>query len=84
LKESAMTYIHRAALDMIDGDLKRGYPYSSAVLNAACHWNIPSADLRTAHEKRAHRAEMANRASIAFLMLAVFASPVLFYFAAKV
>jgi hypothetical protein len=79
-----MIYIHRAALDQIDRELQKGFPYSSAILNAAIHWNIPSADLRTAHEKRAHRAEMAHRASIAFLMFAVFASPVLFYFAAKV
>ena len=79
-----MNYIHRAALDQIDNDLKKGYPYNSAILNAAVHWNIYSADLRTAHEKRAHRAEIMHRASIGFLMLAVFASPVLFYFAAKV
>ena len=79
-----MPYIHRAALEQIDNDLKKGYPYNSAILNAAGHWNIYSADLRAAHEKRAHRAEMMHRASIGFLMLAVFASPVLFYFAAKV
>jgi len=78
-----MTYIHRAALDMIDGDIKKGYPYASAILNAAIHWNIYSADLRAAHEKRAHRAEMLHRASIGFLMLAVFISPVLFHLFAR-
>ena len=78
-----MTYIHRAALEQIDTDLKKGYDYNSAILNAAIHWNIYSADLRTAHEKRAHRAEIMHRASIAFLMLAVFISPVLFHFAIK-
>jgi hypothetical protein len=83
LKEKTMIYIHRAALDQIDRELSRGFPYSSAVLNAAIHWNIPSIDLRAAHEKRAHRAEIMHRASIAFLMFAVFASPVLFHFAVK-
>jgi hypothetical protein len=78
-----MTYIHRAALEHIDNDLPKGYPYNSAILNAAVHWNIYSADLRTAHEKRAHRAEMVSRASIGALMLAVFISPVLFHFAVK-
>lgn len=78
-----MTYIHRAALEQINTDLKKGYPYASAILNAAIHWNINSADLRAAHEKQAHRAEMMHRASIGFLMLAVFASPVLFHFAIK-
>lgn len=78
-----MTYIHRAALDQIDRELQKGFPYSCAVLNAAIHWNIPSTDLRTAHEVRAHRADMMHRASIAFLMFSVFASPVLFYFAVK-
>jgi len=78
-----MNYIHRAALEQIDADLKKGYPYNSAILNAAIHWNIYSADLRAAHEKRAHRAEMVHRASIGFLMLAVFISPVLFHFAVK-
>ena len=78
-----MTYIHRAALEQIDSDLKKGYDYNSAILNAAVHWNIYSADLRTAHEKRAHRAEIMHRASIGFLMFAVFASPVLFHFAIK-
>ena len=78
-----MTYIHRAALDQIDRELSKGFPYSCAVLNAAIHWNIPSTDLRTAHEKRAHRADLMNRASIAFLMIAVLASPILFHFAAK-
>ena len=78
-----MPYIHRAALDQIDTDLKKGYPYNSAVLNAAVHWNIYSADLRAAHEKRAHRAEIMHRASIVFLMLAVLASPILFHFAIK-
>jgi hypothetical protein len=78
-----MTYIHRAALDQIDRELQKGFPYSCAVLNAAIHWNIPSTDLRAAHEARAHRAEILDRASIAFLMLAVLASPILFHFAAK-
>jgi hypothetical protein len=78
-----MNYIHRAALEQIDTDLKKGYPYASAILNAAIHWNIYSADLRAAHEKRARRAEMVQRASIGFLMFAVFASPVLFHFAVK-
>jgi hypothetical protein len=78
-----MNYIHRAALQQIDTDLKKGYPYTLAILNAACHWNISSIDLRAAHEKRAHRAEMVSRASIGALMLAVFASPVLFHFAIK-
>ena len=79
-----MIYIHRAALDMIDADLKKGYPLSHAVLNSAVHWNIPSSVLFTAYNRHQYRAEMAHRASIAFLMFAVFASPVLFYFAAKV
>lgn len=78
-----MTYIHRAALEQIDTDLKKGYSYSLSILNAACHWNISSIDLRAAHEKRAHRAEIMHRASIAFLMFAVFTSPVLFHFAVK-
>ena len=78
-----MTYIHRAALEQIDNDLKKGYPYNSAILNAAVHWNIYSADLRAAHEKKAHRAEMMHRASIGFLMLAVFISPVLFHLFAR-
>jgi hypothetical protein len=78
-----MTYIHRAALEQIDRELAKGFPYSCAILNAAIHWNIPSTDLRTAHEKRAHRAEMVHRASIAFLMFAVLVSPILFHFAAK-
>jgi hypothetical protein len=78
-----MPYIHRAALDQIDRELQKGFPYSCAVLNAAIHWNIPSTDLRTAHEARAHRADLMNRASIGFLMLAVLASPVLFHFAIK-
>ena len=78
-----MTYIHRAALEQIDRELSKGFPYSCAILNAAIHWNIPSTDLRTAHEKRAHRAEMVHRASIAFLMFAVLVSPILFHFAAK-
>jgi len=78
-----MTYIHRAALDQIDRELSKGFPYSCAILNTAIHWNIPSADLRAAHEARAHRADMMNRASIAFLMLAVLVSPVLFHFAIK-
>lgn len=78
-----MTYINKAALDQIDRELQKGFPYSSAVLNAAIFWNIPSTDLRTAHEKRAHRAEILDRASIAFLMFAVLASPILFYFAIK-
>jgi hypothetical protein len=78
-----MNYIHKAALQQIDTDLKKGYDYNSAILNAAVHWNIYSADLRAAHEKRAHRAEMMHRASIGFLMLAVFISPVLFHFAIK-
>lgn len=78
-----MTYIHRAALDQIDRELQKGFPYSSVVLNAAIHWNIPSADLRAAHEARTHRADLMHRASLGFLMLAVFASPVLFYFVAK-
>ena len=79
-----MTYIHRAALDMIDADLKKGYPLSHAVVNSAIHWSIPSSDLFTAYNRKQYRAEMTHRASIAFLMFAVFASPVLFYFAAKV
>jgi hypothetical protein len=78
-----MTYIHRAALEQIDRELAKGFPYSCAIINAAIHWNIPSTDLRTAHEKRAHRAEMVHRASIAFLMFAVLVSPILFHFAAK-
>ena len=78
-----MNYIHRAALDMIDADLKKGYPLSHAVLNSAVHWSIPSSDLFTAYNRHQYRAEMAHRASIAFLMFAVFASPVLFYFAIK-
>ena len=78
-----MTYIHRAALEQIDRDLEKGYTYNSAILNAAVHWNIYSADLRAAHEKRAHRAEIMHRASIGFLMLAVLISPVLFHFAIK-
>jgi hypothetical protein len=78
-----MNYIHRAALQQIDTDLKKGYPYTLAILNAACRWDISSIDLRAAHEKRAHRAEMVSRASIGALMLAVFASPVLFHFAVK-
>jgi hypothetical protein len=78
-----MTYIHRAAFEQIDRELQKGFPYSCAILNAAIHWNIPSTDLRAAHEKRAHRAEMMHRASIAFLMLAVLVSPILFHFAAK-
>lgn len=79
-----MTYIHKAALDMIDADLKKGYPLSHAVINSAIHWHIPSSDLFTAYNRHQYRAEMAHRASVAFLMFAVFASPVLFYFAAKV
>jgi hypothetical protein len=78
-----MTYIHRAALEQIDRELQKGFPYSCAILNAAIHWNIPSTDLRAAHEARAHRAEMVHRASIAFLMFAVLVSPILFHFAAK-
>jgi len=78
-----MTYIHRAALEQIDRELQKGFPYSCAILNAAIHWNIPSTDLRAAHEARAHRAEMMHRASIAFLMFAVLVSPILFHFAAK-
>ena len=78
-----MTYIHRAALDQIDRELSKGFPYSCAILNTATHWNIPSTDLRAAHEARAHRADMMNRASIGFLMLAVLVSPVLFHFAIK-
>ena len=78
-----MTYIHRAALDQIDRELQKGFPYSCAIINAAVHWNVSSTDLRTAHEKRAHRAEMVHRASIAFLMFAVLVSPILFHFAAK-
>jgi hypothetical protein len=78
-----MTYIHRAALEQIDNDLKKGYPYTLAILNAACRWDISSIDLRTAHEKRAHCAEIMHRASIGFLMLAVFISPVLFHFVVK-
>ena len=78
-----MTYIHRAALDQIDRELAKGFPYSCAVLNAAIHWSIPSTDLRTAHEKRANRADILDRASIAFLMIAVLASPVLFHFIAR-
>ena len=78
-----MTYIHRAALDQIDLELSKGFPYSCAVLNAAIHWNISSTDLSAAHEARAHRADMMHRASIAFLMLAVLVSPILFHFAAK-
>ena len=78
-----MPYIHRAALDQIDRELAKGFPYSCAILNAAIHWNTPSTDLRAAHEARAHRADLMNRASIAFLMLAVLASPILFHFAIK-
>ena len=78
-----MTYIHRAALEQIDRELAKGFPYSCTILNAAIHWNIPSTDLRAAHEARAHRAEMMHRASIAFLMFAVLASPILFHFTAK-
>lgn len=78
-----MNYIHRAALEQIDNDLKKGYSYSLSILNAACHWNVSSIDLRAAHEKRAHRAEILHRASIGFLMFAVFISPVLFHFAVK-
>ena len=78
-----MTYIHKAALKQIDRDIADGFPYSLAVINAAVHWNISSFDLRAAHEKQAHRAEMMHRASIGFLMLAVLVSPVLFHFAAK-
>jgi hypothetical protein len=78
-----MIYIHRAALDQIDRELQKGFPYSSAVLNAAIFWNIPSIDLRAAHEARARRADMMHRASIAFLMFAVLASPILFHFAIK-
>lgn len=78
-----MPYIHRAALDQIDRELSKGFPYSCAVLNAAIHWNIPSTDLRAAHEARAHRADLMNRASIVFLMIAVLISPILFHFAAK-
>lgn len=78
-----MTYIHRAALEQVDTDLKKGYPYASAIINAAVHWDTNSADLRAAHEARAHRAEMMHRASIAFLMLAVFISPVLFHLFAR-
>jgi hypothetical protein len=78
-----MTYIHRAALDQIDRELSKGFPYSCAILNAAIHWNISSTDLRAAHEARAHRAEILHRASIAFLMLAVLVSPVLFHFIAR-
>jgi hypothetical protein len=44
---------------------------------------FPALTFATAHEKRAHRAEIMHRASIAFLMFAVFASPVLFHFAVK-
>ena len=78
-----MTYIHKAALDMIDADLKKGYPLSHAVVNSAIHWSIPSSDLFTAYNRRAYLAEMANRASIAFLMFAVLVSPILFHFTAK-
>jgi hypothetical protein len=78
-----MTYIHKAALEQIDRELQKGFPYSCAILNAAIHWNIPSTDLRAAHEARAHRADILDRASIAFLMLAVLASPILFHFAIK-
>lgn len=79
-----MTYIHRAALEQIDADLAKGYPYSSAIINAAVHWHISTADLRAAHERRAYRAEMMHRASLGFLMFAVFISPILFHFAVKV
>jgi hypothetical protein len=78
-----MTYIHKAALDQIDRDLAEGFPYRLAVINSAIHWNICSIDLRAAHEARAHRAEIMHRASMGFLMLAVFISPVLFHLFAR-
>lgn len=78
-----MTYIHKAVFQMIDADLQKGYPLTNAVVNAAIFWHISSTELLDAYNRKQYRAEMAHRASIAFLMLAVFASPVLFYFVAK-
>lgn len=78
-----MTYIHKAVFQMIDADLQKGYPLTNAVVNAAIFWHIPSTDLLDAYHRKQYRAEMAHRASIAFLMLAIFVSPVLFYFVAK-
>ena len=78
-----MTYIHKAALKQIDRDIEDGFPYSLAVINAAIHWNISSHELRAAHEQHAQRESLIHRASIAFLMLAVFVFPILFHFVAR-
>jgi len=76
-------YISNKAIKDVTLHMSQGYDLGLALFRVSSDYALDKDELRRAYDKKLQRQEMISNGLCALGMLALFASPVLFYFVAR-